>query len=87
VEVALVSPDEVGPAGWSVCLPVNLPLHHKVQKFSSGISSPGCSLKRAIKRLCVCVCVYLIITKVWLLKNNNQSFKHLIQYSINRRKQ
>jgi len=23
------------PAGWTVCLP-HLPLHHKVQKFSSG---------------------------------------------------
>jgi len=35
------------PSGWSVCLPlVNLPLHHKVQKFSSGISSPGWSRKK-----------------------------------------
>ena len=33
------------PAGWSVCLPVNLPLHHKIQKFSSGTSSPGWSRK------------------------------------------
>jgi len=30
---------------------VNLPLHHKVQKFSSGTSSPGGSGKRAAKRL------------------------------------
>jgi len=30
---------------------VNLPLHHKVQKFSSGPSSPGWSRKRAVKRL------------------------------------
>ena len=30
---------------------VNLPLHHKVQKFSSGTSSPGWSGKRAVKRL------------------------------------
>jgi len=34
---------------------VNLPLHHKVQKFSSGIGSPVWSQKRAVKRLCVCV--------------------------------
>jgi len=31
---------------------VNLPLHHKVQKFSSGTGSPGHGLgKRAVKRL------------------------------------
>ena len=37
---ALVSPDAVAPSwmvGVSAC--VNLPLHHKVQKFSSGTSS------------------------------------------------
>jgi len=34
------------PAGWSVCLPpFNLPLHHKVQKLSSGTGSPGWSWK------------------------------------------
>jgi len=38
----LVSPDGVAPS-WMVGLfaSVNLPLHHKVQKFSSGTSSPG----------------------------------------------
>jgi len=30
---------------------VNLPLHHKVQKFSSGTGSPGGPGKRAVKRL------------------------------------
>ena len=30
---------------------VNLPLHHKVQKFSSGTGSPELSRKRAVKRL------------------------------------
>ena len=45
---------------------VNLPLHHKVQRFSSGTVSPGWSQKRAIKRscvrarVCVCVCVLAI---------------------------
>jgi len=36
------------PAGWLVCLPraFNLPLHHKVQKFSSGTGSPGWSRKK-----------------------------------------
>ena len=35
---------------------VNLPLHHKVQKFFSGTGSPGGPRKRAVKWLCVCVC-------------------------------
>jgi len=40
------------PDGLSVCLPLlNLPLHHKVQKFSSGTGSPRWSRKRAVKRL------------------------------------
>jgi len=30
---------------------VNLPLHHEVQKFSSGTGLPGGRGKRAIKRL------------------------------------
>jgi len=30
---------------------VNLPSHHKVQKFSPGTGSPGRSRKRAVKRL------------------------------------
>jgi len=39
---ALVNPDGVTPR-WmvSVSASVNLPLHHKVQKFSSGTGSPG----------------------------------------------
>jgi len=50
--VALVSPDGEVPirmVGVSAC--VNLPLQHKVLKFSSGTGSPGWSWKRAIKRL------------------------------------
>jgi len=36
---------------------VNLPLHHKVQKFSSGTGSPGWSQKKGHKMVvCVCVC-------------------------------
>jgi len=38
-------------AGWSVSASVNLPLHHKVQKFSSGTGSPRWSRKRAVKWL------------------------------------
>jgi len=48
----LVSPDGVAPS-WmvGVSASVNLPLHHKVQKFSSGTGSAGWSRKRAVKRL------------------------------------
>jgi len=31
---------------------VNLPLHHKVQKVSSGTDSPGWSRRKAVKQLC-----------------------------------
>jgi len=34
---------------------VNLPLHHKVQKFSSGTGSPGWSRKKGCKRLWWCL--------------------------------
>ena len=34
---------------------VNLPLHHKVQKFSSGTSSTGWSLKKGRKTVVVVV--------------------------------
>jgi len=54
---ALVNPSGVAPSQVCVSASVNLPLHHTVQKFSSGTSSPGWSWKRVIKRLCVCVCV------------------------------
>jgi len=36
---------------------VNLPLHHKVQKFSSGTSSPGWSRKKGRKTVVLVVCI------------------------------
>jgi len=49
---ALVCLDGVVPSRMvSVSASVNLPLHHKVQKFSSGTGSPEWSWKRAVKRL------------------------------------
>jgi len=36
---------------------VNLPLHHKVQKFSSGTGSPRWSRKKG-RKMVVCVCVW-----------------------------
>jgi len=38
----------------SVSASVNLPLHHKVQKFSSGTGSPGWSRKKGRKPVVVC---------------------------------
>jgi len=54
---ALVSPDGVAPSRMvSVSASVNLPLHHKVQMFSSGTGSPGLSRKKGYKTI-VCVCL------------------------------
>ena len=56
---ALVSPDGVAPSQMvGVSASVNLPLHHKVQKFCSGTGSLGWSRKKGCKTIeCVCVCV------------------------------
>jgi len=49
---ALVSLDGVAPSRMvDVSASINLPLHHKVHKFSFGTSSPGWSRKRVIKWL------------------------------------
>jgi len=54
---ALVGPDGVAPSRMiSVSVCVNLPLHHKVHKFSSGTGSPGWSRKKG-RKMVVCVCV------------------------------
>jgi len=42
------------PAGWLMSAFVNLPLHHKVQKSSSGTGSPGWSRKKGHKMV-VCL--------------------------------
>jgi len=52
------------PAGWSVSASVNLPLHHKVQKFSSGTGSPGWSQKKGCKIVVVVVVLYYLQTKL-----------------------
>jgi len=47
---ALLSPDGVAPSRMvGLSASVNLPLHHKVQKFSSGTGSPRWSRKRGRK--------------------------------------
>ena len=51
---ALVSLDGVVPSQVvGVSASVNLPLHHKVQKFSSGTGSPGWSRKKGRKMVVV----------------------------------
>jgi len=51
---ALISPDGVASIRMvGVSASVNLPLHHKVQKFSSGTGSPGWSRKKGCKMVVV----------------------------------
>jgi len=48
--VDVISPDGVAPSRMvGVSASVNLPLHHKVQKFPSGTGSPGWSRKKGRK--------------------------------------
>ena len=52
---ALVSPDRVLPRRMvGVSASVNLPLHHKVQKFLLAPAHPGGPGKRAVKWLWLC---------------------------------
>jgi len=48
----------------SVSASVNLPLHHKVQKFSSCTGSPRWSRKKGHKTV-VCVCVHAPCSPLW----------------------
>jgi len=58
---ALLSPDEVAPSRMvGVSASVNRPLHHKVQKSSSGTGSPGWSRKKGRKTVVVVVVMVLI---------------------------
>ena len=49
----------------SVSASVNLPLHHEVQKFSSGTGSPGWSRNNGRKM--VAVVVVVLIAGSWLV--------------------
>ena len=54
---SLISLDGVEPSQIvGVSASVNLPLHHKVQKFSSGTGSPGWSRKKGRKMVVVWRC-------------------------------
>jgi len=60
---ALVSPDGVAPSRMvGMSASVSLPLHHKVQKFSSGTGSSGWSRKKGRKTVVV---VVVMLGSVW----------------------
>jgi len=48
------------PRGGLVFASVNLALHHKVQKFSSGTGSPGWSQTKAVKWLWWWLRLYMV---------------------------
>jgi len=77
----VVSSDGVAPS-WMVCVSacVNLPLHHKVQKFSSGTGSPGWSRKKGCKTVVfVCVCVKCVaVCNMFLIS------RYVIRYTMTR---
>ena len=54
------------PAGLSVSASVNLPSHHKVQKFSSGTGSPGWSWKKGRKTVVVEMVVVWVSAVCWV---------------------
>jgi len=63
---ALVSPDGVAPSRMvGVSASINLPLHHKVQKFSTGTGSPEWSQKKGHKTVVVVV-VVVVVTAPYL---------------------
>jgi len=58
---ALISPDGVAPSQMvGVSASVNLPLHYKVLKFSSGTGSPVWSRKKGRKMVVVVVVVVVV---------------------------
>ena len=73
---ALVTPDGVAPSRMvGVSASVNLPLHHKVQKFFSGIGSPGWSQKKGLKTVvCVSGSIFVInsVPSVQVALNKNR---------------
>jgi len=87
VEVG-TGPDGVAPSRMaSVSACVNLPLHHKVQKFSSGTGSPGWSRKRGRKTVVVWFQSHnytfpeVIATKIVIMTLIHQQSFHINYYS------
>jgi len=73
---ALVSPDGVAPGRMvSVSTSVSLPLHHKVQKFSSVTGSPGWSCKKGRKTVVVGGVVVSVVKMIYIFPLNYIVFK------------
>jgi len=76
---ALVSPDGVAPSRMAgVSASFNLPLHHKVQKFSSGTGSSGWSRKKGRK---TAVVWWFMQLYVWQCKSHKCMF-HCQRHSV-----
>ena len=78
---ALVSSDGVAPSRMvGVSASVNLPLHHKVQKFSSGTDSPGWSRNKGRKTV---VFVLLCILHIMLFYTLTLYYRLAVWHSGN----
>ena len=77
---SVVSLDGVAPSRMVVLsASVNLPLHHKVQKFSSGTGSPGWSRKKG--HIMVVVVVHVYTALVWF-GSHRREWKASISLSV-----
>ena len=66
---------------------VNLPLHHKVQKFFYGTGSTGWSRKKGRKMVvcvcvCVCVCVIAVLVQCCCVLNCCSQVLHVVFQSF-----
>jgi len=62
----------------SVSASVNIPLHHKVQKFFSGTGSPGWSWKKGCKTVVVVVVVVIATKRIC----NNDHISRVIPHQL-----
>jgi len=77
---ALLSPDGVVPSRMvGMSASVNLPLHHKVQKFSSGTGSPGWSWKKGHKA------VLAVVVLLWYASVHTRTHPALFDQPSNTR--
>jgi len=77
-----VSPDGMAPSRMvDVSASVNLPLHHKVQKFSSGAGSPGWSRKKGRKTVVVWWCHGLHVQHICMAQYDTAQCPSLLTYA------
>jgi len=75
-------PMEWLPAGWLVSASVYLPLHHKVQKFSSGTGSPGWSWKNGHKMVVMMLVAYVLSRVPWNRAGSVFKLKPKLQFLV-----